>query len=531
VAGQTKQKNSPFCINRTLGLCFGIVLVCFEPEDARATSPVNLARLVKSIFPFRRFVICVIVQVAIVSSVSFGAEPDSTSNAKSSRVSEMLDSLVTATYFQDDLFASGQEGASQYLPREFIPQFSDSIYSARIARLASKSRFNLVYNEHVKGFIRVYAVDKRKFVSKVLGLTKIYFPLFEEKLREYNIPEEMKYLPVVESALNPTAVSRAGARGLWQFMSGTGRMYGLKSSSFIEDRYDPTKATVAACEHLRDLYDMFGDWFLVLAAYNAGAGTVQRAIRQSGGAHDYWEIWPYLPQETRGYVPAFIAVNYVMSFYREHNIRPVQPGYLYSETGRVPVKEALAFEQLHETLGVPMEDIKFLNPQYKAGLIPAPEAETNMLRLPKQYIQPFQQKEHEIYAYRTELVAEKERLYAMVRESDRQDDVLSGGRGRKVYVAKKGETIARVARKYGVSVSQLIEWNNLKSSRLKPGQKLTVFKAIKSRGGSKDSSAKLKGKKVKLKAKADRATKKGKAIGKAKAAKKGAKKSAMKKRR
>jgi membrane-bound lytic murein transglycosylase D len=492
---------------------------------------------VKSIAPLRRFVICVFVQFAAIASVSFGAEPDSTSSATSSSVSEMLDSLVTATYFEDDRFAMGQEGASQYLPKEFIPQFSDSVYASRIANLARKSKFNLVYNEHVRGFIRVYAVDKRKFVSKVLGLTKIYFPLFEEKFREYNIPQEMKYLPVVESALNPTAVSRAGARGLWQFMSGTGRMYGLHSSSFIEDRYDPVKATEAACQHLSDLYNMFGDWFLVLAAYNAGAGTVQRAIRQSGGAHDYWEIWPYLPQETRGYVPAFIAVNYVMSFYREHNIRPVQPGYLYAETGRVPVNEALSFDQIHETLGVPMEDIKFLNPQYKAGLIPAPEAEPNQLRLPKQYIQQFREKEQDIYAYKPELVSEKARLYAMSRENDREDEVSSGGRGRKMYVAKKGETIARIARKYGVSVSQLIEWNNLRSSRLKPGQRLTVFNAAKGHGGSKEFSAKLRGRKGKLREKADRdsgrgkSKGKGKALKKSKADKKESKKSAAKKRR
>jgi membrane-bound lytic murein transglycosylase D len=488
---------------------------------------------VKSFLPFRLFFISLLLQVALFTSVSFAEDPenafDSISNAPSSPVSEMLDSLVNATYFQDEQFTSG--GASGYLPKDFIPQFSDSVYASRIARLASKSRFNLVYNEHVKGFIRVYAVDKRKFVSKVLGLTNIYFPLFEEKFREYNIPEEMKYLPVVESALNPTAVSRAGARGLWQFMSGTGRMYGLKSSSFIEDRYDPNKATVAACEHLRDLYEMFGDWFLVLAAYNAGAGTVQRAIRQSGGAHDYWEIWPYLPQETRGYVPAFIAVNYVMNYYREHNIQPAQPGYLYSETGRVPVTQALTFDQLHEALGVPMEDIRFLNPQYKAGLIPDPEATPNMIRLPKQYLQPFREKEQEIYAYKSELVAEKTRLYAMVRDNEREDAVSSAGRGRKVYVAKKGETLARVARKYGISVSQLIDWNNLKSSRLKPGQKLVVFNAVSERGSRNVTAAKVKGKKGKLNAKANKGSVKDKALKKTRGGKKTGKKDSAKKRR
>lgn len=502
---------------------------CLEPEGAIAASSDKPSKLVKNFQRFRLFLLCILLQVALFPPVSRGAEPDTTLTAQTSRISEVLDSLVTATYFQDDRFSSTQGKALDFFPKEFIPQFSDSVYAARIAGLDRKSEFNLVYNQHVKGFIRVYAVDKRKFVSKVLGLTRIYFPLFEEKLREYDIPDEMKYLAVVESALNPTAVSRAGARGLWQFMSGTGRMYGLHSSSFIEDRYDPYKATEAACQHLRDLYDMFGDWFLVLAAYNAGAGNVQRAIRASGGASDYWEIWPYLPQETRGYVPAFIAVNYVMNFYREHNIKPAQPGYLYSDTARVPVRDALTFEQLNEMLGIPMEDIRFLNPQYKAGLIPAPEHAPNMIRLPKQYLQQFHQHEDEIYAYRHELVADKERLYSMVRETDRQDAV-SGGRGRKVVVVSKKETISRIARRYGTTVSQIIDWNNLKSSKLKPGQKLVIFKAVKSRAGSKSSSARLGKKKATIKAKATKATKNSKAVRNAKAKKTVKKKTVAKKK-
>jgi membrane-bound lytic murein transglycosylase D len=460
---------------------------------------------VKILFQLRLFFLCVFLQVTAFSCVSFGADQESAPTPRQSGVSEMLDSLVNTTYFQDDRF-SESGGTKEFFPSQFVPQFSDSVYASRISELGRKSQFKLVYNQHVKGFIRVYAVDKRKLVSKVLGLTRIYFPLFEEKLKEYNIPPEMKYLAVVESALNPTAVSHAGARGLWQFMPGTGKMYGLQSSSFIEDRYDPNKATVAACQHLHDLYGMFGDWFLVLAAYNSGAGNVQKAIRAAGGAKDYWEIWPYLPQETRGYVPAFIAVTYVMNYYREHNIRPAEPGYLYSETERVPVNAPLAFDQLQETLGVTLEDLKFLNPQYKVGLIPAPASSPNMLRLPKKYVQPFAQKEQEIYAYHSDRVAERQRLYAMVRNMDDQERGGSG-RSRTVYVVRKAETIAAVARKYRVSVSQLIEWNDLKSSRLKPGQKLVVYKAVKYRAAAKGSSARIKGKKGALKAKALKAGK------------------------
>ena len=445
--------------------------------------------------PFRLSCLGVLLLVTGFSPAALGQEPDSAQTPRRSGVSEMLDSLVTTTYFQDEQFQLAAPGADKdVFPRHFVPQFNDSVYASRIAELGRRSQFKLVYNEHVKGFIRVYAVDKRKMVAKVLGLTKIYFPFIDEKLREYNIPQEMKYLVIVESALNPTAVSHAGARGLWQFMGGTGRMYGLQSSSFVEDRYDPEKATVAACEHLQDLYRTFGDWFLVLAAYNSGAGNVRKAIRASGGAHDYWEIWPYLPQETRGYVPAFIAVTYVMNYYREHNIKPLEPGYLYTDTERVPVKNALTFDQLQETIGVPVEDLRFLNPQYKVGLIPSPASDPNMLRLPRKYVQPFFQKEQEIYAYHQEQARERERLYAMVRERDRQDGEIISGKGRKVHVVRKGESLAGVARKYRVPVSQLIDLNDLKSGKVKPGQHLVVFKANGERGAVKSTVSKMSGK-------------------------------------
>jgi membrane-bound lytic murein transglycosylase D len=434
-----------------------------------------------------------------VAPAAFAAETDNGDASGRSGVSELLDSLVTTTYFQDGQFQLSTPGrtGSDAFPRQFVPQFNDDVYSSRIEELARKSRFKLVYNEHVKGFIRVYAVDKRKQVSKMLGLSRIYFPMIEEKLRQYDIPQEMKYLVIVESGLNPTAVSHAGARGLWQFMGGTGRMYGLSSSSFIEDRYDTYKATVAACEHLRDLYDMFGDWFLVLAAYNSGAGNVRKAIRRAGGATDYWEIWPYLPLETRGYVPAFIAVTYVMNYHDEHNIRPVEPGPLYLDTERVPVKSPLTFEQLRDKIGVPVDDLRFLNPQYKVGLIPAPSSNPNMLRLPRKYVQPFMQQEQELYAYQTEQAREREQLYAMVRDRERQESAgVTQTRARKMHVVRRGETLAGVARKYRVPVSQLIRWNNLKGSRVKAGQSLVVFKSDGERS-VKSSKASVKAKKGK----------------------------------
>ncbi len=302
-----------------------------------------------------------------------------------SSVSDILDSLVNATYFKDEHFSStSKEGEKFGFPANFVPQYSDSVYASRIASLARKTPFNLVFNDHVRGFIRLYAVDKRNSTAKILGLTKIYFPQFEEKLDAYNIPLEMKYLAIVESALNPTAVSPAGAKGLWQFMYGTGKMYGMQSSSFIEDRFDSEKETVAACKYLRDLYNIYGDWFLTLAAYNAGPGNVNKAIRRAGGIKNYWAVWDYLPAETRGYVPAFIAVNYIMNFYNEHNIRPLEPGFLYHDIDTLRTTRMLSFDQINATIGVPMRDLQFLNPQYKLGIIPAAGSTGNVIKLPKQ---------------------------------------------------------------------------------------------------------------------------------------------------
>jgi membrane-bound lytic murein transglycosylase D len=396
-----------------------------------------------------------------------------------SGVSEILDSLVFTTYFKDDRFSPASPGSDRNnFPKQFVPQFSDSVYATRIAELDRRTIFRLTYNEPVKGFIRVYAVDKRKLTAKILGLTRVYFPLFEEKLRQYNIPPEMKYLAIVESALNPTAVSHAGAKGLWQFIHGTGKMYGLQSSSFIEDRFDPNKSTIAAARHLHDLYNIFGDWFLVLAAYNSGAGNVNKAIREAGGARDYWAIWPYLPEETRGYVPAFIAVNYIMNFYREHNILPVEPGYLYSDTDTVRVNNVLSFEQLTETIGVSPEELRFLNPQYKLDLIPSPSSNGNILRLPKKHIRNFRLHEREIYAYKSSKALERQQLLTMVQNMEEQESrttAAKAGKNQKVHIVRPGESLGSIARTYRCFVSQLIEWNSLKSPDVKPGQQLVVF--------------------------------------------------------
>ena len=317
----------------------------------------------------------------------------------------------------------------------------------------------------MKSFIDVYAVQKRDKTERILGLADVYFPLFEETLDKYGMPLELKYLAVVESALNPRAGSHAGAKGLWQFMYATGKMYGLNVTTLVDDRFDPLKSTDAACRHLNDLYETFGDWFLALAAYNSGAGNVKKAIRRAGGIKNYWAIWPFLPRETRGYVPAFIAVNYIMNYAPEHNICPLNPGIIKTGIDTVMVHDVLHFDQLNEMLGIPMEDLRFFNPQFKEGIIPATDKKQYVLQLPEQYIDAFVSNEKDVYSFKTKSGIDKEKLQEEMKKiSDRS-----------VHIVKKGETLSGIAKKYHVSVNQLKTWNNLKTTNLKIGQKLIVY--------------------------------------------------------
>lgn len=372
---------------------------------------------------------------------------------------EMIDTLQVIPYFDGSLV-----NTCNY-PPGYIPSFPDSVYVQRIEELNRNTTMELVYNKHVKSFIDVYAVSKRDKTERILGLADVYFPLFEQTLDKYNMPLELKYLAVVESALNPTAGSWAGAKGLWQFMYGTGKMYHLNVTTLVDDRYDPLKSTEAACQHLRDLYNQFGDWFLALAAYNSGAGNVKKAIRRAGGIKNYWAIWPYLPRETRGYVPAFIAVNYVMNYPAEHNICPVDPGIIKNGIDTVMVHDVLHFDQINEMLGVPMKDIQFFNPQYKAQIIPATDKKPLVLQLPEKYVNDYIDHEKELYTFKTKSGIDKEKLQERIKQmSDRS-----------VHIVKKGDNLSLIAKKYHVSVKQLRSWNNLKSDNLSIGQKLIVY--------------------------------------------------------
>lgn len=398
-------------------------------------------------------------------------QPD-TANAKKTFVEDdpvasMLDSLARLKIFENSKFL--KPGANE-LPGDYntgeIPYFPDSVYRERITGMSLQSPFEYVYNADVRKFIDLYAYRKRGLTSRILGLSQIYFPLFEEQLDKYNMPLELKYLAVIESALNPVANSRAGAKGLWQFMYGTGKVYGLKISSYTDDRFDPVKSTVAACQHLTDLYEIYGNWSLALAAYNSGAGNVNKAIRRAGGAKNFWVIQKYLPRETRSYVPAFIAASYVMTYASEHRITPVDPGILFYEIDTVTVKNPLTFEQISEMLKIPYEEVQFLNPAFKQGVIPATPETPYKLRLRKKNIGDFINNEAALYVYKTKSGIARDSLMTLALRNNRETIE---------YRVKSGETMAGIAKKFHMSTYELKSLNGLKKNYVKPKQRLLVY--------------------------------------------------------
>ena len=341
-----------------------------------------------------------------------------------------------------------------------VPRFDDYTLQTRIAKLDVNSPFDLVYNEHVKGFINLYTVRKRESVSRMMGISQLYYPMFEEVFDRYNIPLELKHLAVIESALIPYAKSRAGAMGLWQFMYPTGKMYNLNVSSYIDDRCDPYKATVAAAEYLKSLYGIFHDWQMVLAAYNAGPGTISKAIRRSGGKKTYWEIRPFLPTETQGYVPAFIAANYVMNHSAEHNIYAAVPRKTYFEVDTVIVKEQMSFEQIGQALDISAEEIQYFNPQYRKNVIPSGG---NSMCLPKAKIGTFLTNEKDIYA----AIQAQQTMQGMAPVTYKEV--------KKTHTVKGGEKLSAIARKYGVSVADIKSWNYIGKKGVRAGKKLTIY--------------------------------------------------------
>lgn len=345
--------------------------------------------------------------------------------------------------------------------------YSDSVYQKRLSALPYE--IDMPYNSSVKSFIEFYTERKRPQVEKMLGLGKYYFPMFDDILEQYGIPLEFKYLPVIESAMNTGAVSRVGAAGLWQFMPSTGRMYGLKVNSLIDERRDPVKSTHAAARFLKDLYQIYGDWHLAIAAYNCGPGNVNKAIRRSGGKRNFWAIYPLLPSETRSYVPIFIAANYVMNYNKEHNLCPAKVDMpLYTDT--IVIKRRLEFSKVASTLNIPIEELRILNPQYRRDVIPGNAAGQYKLRLPTNYALKFINLRDSIYTEMTKAdsLEMKNEVVLM------QQPTKSNYHKRKTHRVRSGETLSSIASRYGVRVSDLKRWNRLRSSRIKSGQRLII---------------------------------------------------------
>lgn len=344
------------------------------------------------------------------------------------------------------------------------PVVSDSVYIDRLQRIPAI--IEMPYNEVVKKFIDMYATRLRQKVAFMLSANNFYMPIFEEALDLYDLPQELKYLPVIESALNPTATSRAGAVGLWQFMLTTGKIYGLKNNSLVDERRDPIKSTRAAVRYLKDLYEIYNDWNLVLAAYNCGPGTINKAIRRAGGEKDFWTLYNYLPKETRGYVPAFIAANYIMTYYCEHNISPMEMR-MPEGTDTIQVSKNLHLQQVADVCKINIDQLRALNPEFKKDIIPGNE-EPYALRLPNNMISCFIEHEDSIYNYKPEVYQKRRSTVAITTPK-------SSSSGKAVYHRiRNGETLGGIAAKYGVSVSQLRRLNGIKGSNIRAGKSLRI---------------------------------------------------------
>ena len=344
------------------------------------------------------------------------------------------------------------------------PKFSDTVYAQRMSSLPTI--VDMPYNYVTRSSIDAYMGTNRKVISYALGMMPIYEDKFVEALIKYNVPVELKYLPIVESALKPKAYSRMGAAGMWQFIYSTAHKYGLQVNSLVDDRYDIAKSSEAAARYLRDLYEMFGDWSLAISAYNCGPGNITKAITRAGGKRDFWDLYPYLPRETRGYLPAFIAVNYAMSFYKEHGVCPMTSSRP-DQTDTLHIERNLHIGQITHFSGVSQEEFKALNPQYLTEIIPG-AYRTCVIVLPQQYITPLVEAGDSLYEY------DKEKFFTKAQLAYIDDDM----KNRVTYVTHKiqeGETLGHIALKYHTSVKNIKNWNNLTNDNIRAGKTLRIY--------------------------------------------------------
>ena len=363
--------------------------------------------------------------------------------------------------------------------KDVNPVFEKEVYIERLKRIPSV--IELPYNDVVQKFIDRYSGRLRHSVSYMLGASNFYIPIFEEALETYGLPLELKYLPVIESALNPKAVSRVGATGLWQFMLTTGKQYGLNVNSLVDERRDPVKSSYAAAHYLSDLYKIYGDWNLVIAAYNCGPDNINKAIHRSKGVRDYWQIYPYLPKETRGYVPAFVAANYIMTYYCEHNICPMVTR-LPAKTDTIMVSKNVHLEQVASVCNIDLEQLRALNPSYRRDIVPGLTA-LSPLRLPQTEVGKFIDREDSVYNYRADELFNKRALvavnddqpmYTSKSSSSKKSTRRSKSRSKKTVTIRQGQTLSEIAKKNHTTVAKLRKLNGIKGSNIRAGKKLRV---------------------------------------------------------
>lgn len=389
---------------------------------------------------------------------------------------EVSDSLLDLWYAHKKVCEYGFDEEYDMDSVRFESNVPDSVYIKRIE--AMNSFITLPYNDIVKNYIILYSEKMPTKMSHILGLCEYYMPIFQETFNRHDMPEELKAMAVIESALNPTAVSRAGAKGMWQFMYSTAKSYGLTINSFVDERLDPVKSAEAAAQYLQDSYEIFGDWNLAIASYNCGAGNVNKAIRRSGGKRAFWDIWPYLPRETRGYVPAFVGALYTMTYYKEHGIRP-EAVQMPAHIDTLHINRQMHFKQVSELTGAPLDELKNLNPQYRHEIVPGNEKEY-IFRLPYKYTNAFIEHEDTLYTYKAEEFFNPVTI----------KKIKDGGDGERiVYRVKSGDYLGRIASRHGCTVAQIKRWNNLRSNNIRIGQRLIIYRNGKAPSAASSSSA------------------------------------------
>ena len=359
-------------------------------------------------------------------------------------------------------------------------ELSTELLKSRLAAMDAKSPFNIEYNPGLENIIKSFLKNRKKSYERLMAISEYYFPLFEEALAKQNVPLEIKYLAVVESALNPKAVSKMGATGLWQFMYHTGKQYNLKIDSYVDDRSDPLKSSEAAAQYMTNMYAIFGDWDLVLASYNSGPGNVAKAIRRSGGQQNYWNIRKYLPKETQGYLPAFLATMYIYEYHKEHGIVPNRAAIKHFTTDTILVRKEMSFKQISDLLDIPVSQLQLLNPSYKMNVVPVYHDQPHFLRLPKDKISIFTSNEDKIYAYAQREVDLRERPFQVTRaiaatETSDYTQQRVSIQNTKYYTVKRGDNLSVIANKYDVTVADIKKWNSLKSNAVGYGKSLKII--------------------------------------------------------